>query len=544
MPIYKTYFNESNTLVKGFTTGSTESKMNTALNPITELFYGAGSGSTVNQTKYARHIFNFNLDSLQTKINSKEITLSGFSGTVGLQHQATHKLKMTNTIINNASLLGKKTLFNDSTRAHSFDLVTFKLGQTWDAGISYNSSGVSNWCYRKTGYYWSGGTYDTPLSTCGIYEGDSALTSSNYSRYAMFPYTAMTNTTATTMVATQHFSRGNEDMDMDITDVINDMLTGTSLTTDSVQGYVNDQYLTGIKNFGMGVAFNTHFEKIKTDEKRYVGFFSENTGTIFEPYIETTYTNSVVDDRDRFFMDKTNRVCLYVSAGGKPTNLDELPHATIYDQDGDIYQQFLSVNTDHENASLYTPSTSIQHINTGIYCVDLSVPNSCACEMTEYSDYWSGLTINGMSMKARTQYITIRNEEEYYLIGTGIDTPKSYGFSIEGIKVDETIKRGDQRKVIVSARVPYTINVSDVIDTLQYRLYVKDGVSEHTIIDYTDVNRTPAQNYFIIDTSWLIPNTYYIDLKLTSNQKVETYDQQLRFIVTNQGLPDNLVKRR
>ena len=96
---------------------------------------------------------------------------------------------------------------------------------------------------------------------------------------------------------------------------------------------------------------------------------------------------------------------------------------------------------------------------------------------------------------------------------------------------------------MVSARVPYTVNHSQVIDSLKYRLYIKDGTSEYTVIDYTDVNRTPTYNYFVIDTSWLIPNTYYIDLELTSNQKVETYDQQLRFIVKNQGLPDNLQKR-
>ena len=85
--------------------------------------------------------------------------------------------------------------------------------------------------------------------------------------------------------------------------------------------------------------------------------------------------------------------------------------------------------------------------------------------------------------------------------------------------------------------------MKQLIDKLQYRLYIKDGTSQYTVIDYTDINRTPTTNYFVIDTSWLIPNTYYIDLKLVSNEKVETYNQQLRFIVENQGLPDNLKKR-
>ena len=242
-------------------------------------------------------------------------------------------------------------------------------------------------------------------------------------------------------------------------------------------------------------------------------------------------------------MGKSNRICLYVNAGGIPTNLDNLPGVVVYDQDGDVYDRFLQVDTTFLNASVFTPSTEVTHVTTGIYCIDLTVPTTCACPLTQYSDVWSGLTINNQSISNRTQYITIKDESEYFNIGGSIDLPKSYGFSISGIKSDETIKRGDKRKIMVSARVPYTVNHSQVIDSLKYRLYIKDGTSEYTVIDYTDVNRTPTYNYFVIDTSWLIPNTYYIDLELTSNQKVETYDQQLRFIVKNQGLPDNLQKR-
>jgi len=569
MGIYKTYFTESNTIVKGFSTGSTQALSNGALNPVVELFYGAGTGTTVSQTNFSRYLFHFDLSGIISRIKEKRITLSGFSATSGLQNKAVHKLKMTNTIFNNDALLGKDTLFNSATRANSFDLLAFKLGQSWDAGTKFNSTGVSNWCMGKTNLPWTGGTYNTPLSTCGIYTGSSATVASDYSRYALFPYTAMTNTTATTMVATQHFSRGNEDIDMDITEVINDMLTGTTtalngsttpsggLVADSVQGCYNtpgcadsatqQAFVTGVKNYGMGLAFNPYYEVILTDEKRYVGFFNENTNTFFEPYIETTYYDTVIDDREKFYMGKQNRICLYVNVGSEPTNLDNLPGAVVYDADGDVYQNFLSVNTDHQNASQYTPFTSVQHVTKGVYCIDLTVPTTCACPLVQYSDVWSGMTITTdgvtQSLDGVTNYITIREQNEYYNIGTDTDLPRSYGLSVSGIKSDELIKRGDYRKVMVSARVPYTVNQTQVIDSLKYRLYIKDGTSEYTVIDYADVNRTPTRNYFVIDTSWLIPNTYYVDIRLTSNERVMTYDQELRFIVKNQGLPDNLKKR-
>ena len=114
MSIYRTYLTDSNTIVKGFSTGDTQALMNTSLNPIVELFYGAGTGTTVSKTNYSRFIFNFDLSGVVDRVNSKEITLSGFTASTGLQNKATHKLKMTNTIFNNDELLGKDTLFNSA----------------------------------------------------------------------------------------------------------------------------------------------------------------------------------------------------------------------------------------------------------------------------------------------------------------------------------------------------------------------------------------------------------------------------------------------
>ena len=184
------------------------------------------------------------------------------------------------------------------------------MGQDWDAGVKFHTKGVSNWCFGKTNTVWSGGTYDNVgIPTCGIYGGGSASTAGDYTRYSLFPYTAMTNTTATTMVATQHFIRGNEDVDMDITTVINDMLTGTSITVSNlstgqfqpIQNTTQEDAFTGIKNYGLGIAFNPRYEVIRTDEKRYVGFFNQNTNTFFEPYIETTYFDTIIDDREKFY---------------------------------------------------------------------------------------------------------------------------------------------------------------------------------------------------------------------------------------------------
>ena len=55
---------------------------------------------------------------------------------------------------------------------------------------------------------------------------------------------------------------------------------------------------------------------------------------------------------------------------------------------------------------------------------------------------------------------------EYYQIGNNESLPTPYAMSLSGVKRDEKIKRGEKRKIFVSARLPYTIDESKVIDGL------------------------------------------------------------------------------
>ena len=91
-----------------------------------------------------------------------------------------------------------------------------------------------------------------------------------------------------------------------------------------------------------------------------------------------------------------------------------------------------------------------------------------------------------------------------------------------------------KRKIFVSARLPFTINESKVIDGLQYRLWVREGSTQVSVIEWQPINRAYLKNYFILDTSWMIPNRYFIDIKLTSNQEVIHYIDQMQFEVVNQ----------
>jgi len=145
---------------------------------------------------------------------------------------------------------------------------------------------------------------------------------------------------------------------------------------------------------------------------------------------------------------------------------------------------------------------------------------------------WSNISINGIAQPNVTnEFIVYENS---FSVGPTAGQPKVYGYSVSGIKEDEKITNGDTRKVFVSTRVPYTTEAQVLVDNLQYRLYVTQGTTQVEVIPWTPVNMSFTSNYFLLDTGWMIPNEYYLDIKATSNQQIDTYRKVIKFQVVNQ----------
>ncbi len=460
--VINTYFDKNNTIVSN-------SNVNTGLNPITELFYGGDT--TIGQ--YSRFLFHFD----ETKLVNL-YTGGTFTDLTKLKHT----LKMTNTSSFDKSLLNGK--YSGQDRANSFDLIVFKIQQPWDNGVGYDyqifnyingnnafSNNASNWISAQTGIAWSGGS--------GIYSGSpSGIT-----------------------VSTQHFDKGNENIDMDITDYVNSILTGDT-------------------NYGLGIAYGRVYEQIILSSNQYVGFFTNNTQTFYEPFIETIYSNHIKDDRNDFFLDKPNKLYLYVNLAGNPTNLDFNPSVNVYDQNDVIF-------------SSYT-SSAVTHITKGVYSIDILVPTNSTNDCTMYYDVWTGITIGGVARPDITLDFALKNSLGYYNIGNNDTLPKKVAVSISGIQNKEKIKRGDIRKIIVSARIPYTVEQTQTISDLKYRLYVTEGSAELTVIDFQPIEMANNYYYFLLDTSSLIPNTFYLDVLVISNLEVTTMKNAIQFDIVNQ----------
>jgi hypothetical protein len=459
--VIRTYFDKNNTIVSN-------ANVNTGLNPVTELFYGGEES----QHQYSRFLFHFDESRLKTLYTGGTFTDLG---------KLKHTLRMVNTGSFDKELLN--TNMASKPRTASFDLITFKINQEWDNGVGYDyvipvlnngsasfNNGVSNWVNAQTGVEWALGT--------GVYSGSpSGIT-----------------------VSTQHFDKGNENMEMDVTDYVNGLLTGDT-------------------NYGLGIAYARAYEIMNTSTLQYVGFFTHNTQTFYEPFIETTYTNHISDDRNNFYLDKNNKIYLYVNLAGNPTNLDIKPSVNVLDENGFLF-------------SAYTQS-QVNHVTKGVYSIDIIVPTTADNVETMYEDVWTGLTINGVTRPDVTLDFVVKDSFEYYNMN-GDSLPKKVGVSIAGLQNMEKIKRGDIRKVLVSARIPYTVEQSQNISDIKYRLYVSEGSAELTVIDFQPVEMAVNNYYFLLDTASLIPNKYYLDVLVTSNLEVTTIKRAVQFEIVNQ----------
>lgn len=490
MSIYKSYFNKSDTIIY-------DSFTNTGRNPIVELFYGRVNNSSA-PIGFSRFLFNLDLSGLTQNISQGII-----SG--GCNSSLTHTLRMTNTSFFDYDLLNDTTS-QGRRRATSFDLVLLRIPkfsgttgsiQDWDSGVGYDyydfgvtnlndrsfSTRPTNWYQRSTIDDWSiEGIYDNTNSITG-------LTGLNYS--------------ALTVVDVQHFELGNEDIEFNMTNEINGILTGGT-----------------IGSVGWIVAFFPQVENITDMTENYsVGFFSPQTQTFYEPYLETSFNDLIIDDRNNFYAGQTNNLYLYVYENGNAVNLDVNPTVTIKDGNGNSVAGYFNLQTCRITKGVYEVTIS-NFLNSVIPCL--------------FYDNWVGLSINNVGITTVENEFALLPKNGNYKIGTTTQTPKIYGFGFDGIKQNEKVLNTDVRKINVTIKRAYTSKQPLEHIEAYYRIYVREGSNtEVQVQDWTRINKTPDSYYFMFDTTDKIPNEYFVDIKVNSDRNIDTYKRELQFQIVN-----------
>ena len=496
--IHRSYFAKNNTLLA-------DSTVNTAKNPVTQLFYGknvaktckftgysghscnGSTGFTKNQdTGFSRFIFELDLNDLITKFDTCCIPIANLN-------VVSHTLKMTNTSNFDDTLMNDKILVDDTRRATSFTLMLFKAvsGTSWDEGVGYD-------------YLVPGGMFAPEFDLTYSQRPSNWFSATTITTWPIPGTYLNTNTATYQVLATQNFDNGNENISFNslwLDAEINSIITTPSSSADTTYG----------------IAFIPAFENLTGLTEAYsVGFFTRYTQTFFEPFLETTYNDVIDDDRSNFNLGTPNNLFLYAyDHNGTPICFDSLPTVTIEDCNGN------TVGT-------YTAS----QLTCGVYYITLTISSLPQTAPVYYSDIWSNISISGVAQPNITNEFIIYDNA--FSIGSTAGEPKVYGYSVSGIKEDEKLTNGETRKIFISTRVPYTTEQQVLVDNLQYRLYVTQGTTQVEVVPWTEVNRSFTHNYFLLDTGWMIPNEYYLDIKATSNQQVDIYRKQIKFQVINQ----------
>ena len=475
MIVTRTFFSVNNTIVRG-------NPVNLSINPVLELNYGGG--------ELSRILFKFDVERLKCLVEDK--TYPDIS-------KLKHRLVMYNCASLDYVGIDKPMMRSNyngvKRRASSFDIIFFLIPEEWDGGRGFdyvrdlslgpksNALSVygSSWYNAKSHFEWQTGE--------GIFTSEKL--SKEYDKFS-----SQKGNQSKIIFARQHFQYGNEQVDLDITEIVNKFITGE------------------LPNNGIGMAFTPRLELSDDPVNQYVGFFGKFTNSFYEPFVETTYTEHISDDRNDFFLDKENKIYFYSNIGGNPTNLDELPTCSLED------------GTELE----------VKQATKGVYYASLQLDSELHEEKEMHYDTWSNLKYKGKKLKDVELSFVTKPYGDYFQFDNVMDSgiePKKYVPTIKGIQYNEKIARGDIRKLIIEARIPYTTDEMEIIDDMEYRVYVMDGTKEMDVIGYQPVEKTSNGNFFLLNTNDLLPQRYYIDVKMVSNLEVKHFKKILSFDIVN-----------
>jgi hypothetical protein len=455
MSYFRSYFEKNNTIIKN-------SQVNTAKNPTTEIFYGSG---------FSKFLFKVDFTDLISKVTSGEYVIT--SGT-------THTLHLTNTIFGDETFLGAKR-GTGRQRTNSFDLILFEIPEFWDEGLGFD--------YEDGGYDFTTGNVTFDERPSNWYNRTTINQWTLEGVYGSNP----------NIIETIHFDNGNEDLNVDITDYVNGIITGDT-------------------NHGLGLAFAVVYQDLTPEVDRSVAFFTKYTQTFFEPYVESFFDDRIKDDRHNFVEKVSQNLYLYVSKGTNFYDLDNLPSVDILDSTSNVISGLSNLT-----------STKIRK---GVYKVTFGLDGVLCDGRRFFFDKWKGLTLDGVNISDVTQKFIPKPYTSLYSVGQNQTELDRYAIQFFGIKQNEKVKRGEKRKIVVTFR---SINnpINTLFDEVYYRLFIKEGRTDVIVHDWTQIDVT-NENSFTLDTSIYIPREYYMEIKGKTHNEEIFYNEHIKFEILSE----------
>ena len=481
--VFKTYVEKTNSIISG-------SKLNTSINPIGEIVYGKDN-------IVSRSLIYFDHSKVKKLMDD---------GIMPNMDKMKHTLHITNAGSLDFTQLHdcETSSINDNKkiRATSFTLIFFLIPKPWDEGkgFDYSMNALNVGYYSPTpidpqrlistdGCNWFQRMNGIPWDEEGVYSNDTL--SKEYDKFSAGE--------PSIIIGRQHFEVGNENINLDITDTFNRFINGE------------------LDNFGIGIAYTPMLEVTSSEYENYLGILTNKTNTFFQPFVETRYSDIILDDRSNFVLNKNNRLYLYCTIGDTLQDLDNNPTVTIKNNEDEVIMELES-----------------QKHTKGIYYVDLKLSKGDFEADTMLYDIWGNISYQGTKLDDVELDFTLKDTPNFFNIGNSLSvTNTTFTPSISGVREREQIKRGDIRKLIINAKPSYTVNTTQLVDNIDIRLYVRDGTREIDVIEWDGVNKAFSENFYIIDTSILIPQRYYVDVRITYGMNSIIHHDVLSFDIVD-----------
>ena len=362
--------------------------------------------------------------------------------------------------------------------AKSFELCLFRLNQKWNEGCGLNP-------YKNCTASFIQEQSNSPSNW--IYAEDNVEWNENG---------VYTTISGNTIVDCKPFGCNSTAIEFDVTEETNEIITSQ------------------IDNYGYGLAFSTELENTITAISQHLGLYTKDTDFYFEPYLETYYTNPIKDNRKSFHLGKSNNLYLSVSILGDLRSLDESPIVTIIDSNENVIEQTTGVCVDQ-----------------GVYCAEFTITGSTE-DCSLWDDVWSNLIVDGVELDNVTNII--QPLSQYTIKNNFFNGRSNYNIRFSGIKSNERIISDSIRRIGINVYEPYNNYSKVIVGGLKYQITIKDGLDTYNICDWIEVNTIDCQNWFNLDTSWMIPFEYFISLKLEQNGEVHLYEDIIKFKIEKQ----------
>jgi hypothetical protein len=119
-----------------------------------------------------------------------------------------------------------------------------------------------------------------------------------------------------------------------------------------------------------------------------------------------------------------------------------------------------------------------------------------------------------------------------FTIGENQTELQRYAIQFFGIKQNEKIIRGEIRKVVVTFKsidIPKTV----LLDEVYYRIYIEEGKTQVIVHDWTLLDKT-NENSFQLDSSYLIPRQYFLQIKGKTHTEEIHYKESINFEIVSE----------